>query len=155
MVGKRKHKGPTQKRILETPEEGGLVFKAAAVSRVAAFRMEFAGIAPVCSDASVCHHRTLDSHTFDGLREQACYRRALGVDQNQRISCLSLPVTAQVQVWRQPNVLAEESTTGEALLGAVGGTHYQESLLPWSEWRCACPSWPAACSAQLLICVSV
>ena len=32
-------------------KEGGLVFKAAAASRVTAFRMEFAGIAPACSDA--------------------------------------------------------------------------------------------------------
>lgn len=46
------------------------MFKAAAASRVAAFRMEFAGMAPAHSDAWVCHHRMLHSHTFQGPGER-------------------------------------------------------------------------------------
>lgn len=45
------------------------MFKAAAASRVAAFRMEFAGMAPAHSDAWVCHHRMLHSHIFQGPGE--------------------------------------------------------------------------------------
>lgn len=45
------------------------MFKAAAASRVAAFRMEFAGMAPAHSDAWVCHHRMLHSHFFQGPGE--------------------------------------------------------------------------------------
>lgn len=44
------------------------MFKAAAASRVAAFRMEFAGMAPARLDAWVCHHRITQPHLSGSWR---------------------------------------------------------------------------------------
>lgn len=57
MIGKGNTRGQLHKESWRPWEEGGLVFKAAAASRVAAFRMEFAGMAPDHLDVWVCHHR--------------------------------------------------------------------------------------------------
>lgn len=67
------------------------MFKAAAASRVAAFRMEFAGMAPALT--WMLGSVTTESYTATPFRvlENVCCRRALGVGQNQRIPSVSLP----------------------------------------------------------------
>lgn len=82
------------------------MFKAAAASRVAAFRMEFAGMAPAHSDAWVCHHRMLHSHIFQGPGECLLQEGSWGRSKSKNPVCLS------AMVWRQPMCLHKRVPQG-------------------------------------------
>lgn len=79
------------------------MFKAAAASRVAAFRMEFAGMAPDHLDVWVCHHR---KPHLSGSWRMFVAGELLGRSKSKNPVCLS------AMVWRQPMCLHKRVPQG-------------------------------------------